>query len=402
MKKRRRIAFNALVNYVAFVLQLGFSLIQLKILTNYMSSAELGLYFFSIGLSLIATSIAIAGFQPVFIRFIPLYEARGEADSVARLLGLAILTYFALGTAFLVGLELIVPQIRLTMAMRAVLLFSFMQLLNFAIQGMRKMIHFALFPIAFSAGFNLSLYLLRHNLTPSLVFFLLAAWAAIIIPMQLKVIGVRPRFDRLKEIFNSIVDFWKYAFANALLYPLILYADRIIIWQLGRPSDVAIFSIAKKFSDVGRRGLHVMTHVAAPEISHEHVMGKRSIAKLYQVAFVILGFLMVIVTVLMGKWLIVTFSSPEYESSYRYLIVLVIGVAVAGYWETEAITAYSMGRMDISLKIWVSWTVLYLGLAYCIGKFMGVMGVAIAYTTASFLVTGAVLIRKRIIRGRPA
>ncbi len=390
-----RLALNTLTTFAGFVVQLLFSLIQLKILTNFIPKNQLGVYYFVSGISLIAANIAIAGFQPVFVRFIPHYEEQKEARKLSALLGIAITSYWLLGGMFLFALELVIKEVRTTFAMRAMLLFGFMQLLNLAIQGRRKMFYFALFPGLFAAGFNASLWTLRHYLNPPMVFLLMALWAALISPFQLKATGIRPSWGKdTTSVFKEIRNFWKYAFANSLLYPIILYADRLVIWMIGTPADVADFSVAKRFSDTIRRGLHVFSHVAAPEISHEHTQGEGRTAQLYRLTYILFGGLMWIVTYLIGRWLINILASAAYVRAYRYLLLLVAGVFVSGFWETEAITAYSKGRMDRSLWIWLSWTVLYISLSIGLGKSAGILGVAIAYLVSAILVTMGVILWK--------
>lgn len=385
---RNRLIVNTIVTYSGFAFQLLLNIIQLKILTNFMPKTQLGTYFYAIGISLTAMAIAMTGFQPIFTRFIPLYEARDERDKIGRLIGLSVATYWLLGGISVILLEKFVPQIGLYRAARAVFIFGFLQLLNFALQGERKMVFFSLFPSVFSLGFSGSLWFLRAYLTPDLTFLLLGFWAAIVIPFQLLAMDVSPSFRGLRSIFKEIVPFWRYAFANAILYPLILYADRVIIWKFGTPASVAEFTVAKKFSDAIRRTLHVLSHVAAPEISYDQAKNRRlHTARLYKMGFIGLGALLTVIVVIWGKPLLALFSSSNYVGAYRYLVLLTLGVLFGGYWETTAITAYSQGKMNISLLIWISWTALYFSIAIVLTMLRGTIGTAIGYMVSSLLVS---------------
>ncbi len=391
----KRIFVNTLINYLSFGVQLIFNILQLKILTNYLGKTELGTYFYAMGISLAATSVAIAGFQPVLTRFIPVYEAENKKVEIQKLFGLAILVYFSLSSIFAVVLEIAVPQVHATSSSRATMLFGLMLLLNFVLQGERKLKFFSLFPATVAAGFTFSLWFLRNSLYPGLIFLLFALWATLVIPFQMLAIGIQPQFRGIKGTVKSIWGFWKFAFGNSLLYPVILYADRVIIWKFADPASVAEFTVAKKFADAVRRTLHVLSHVAAPEMSYDHARKQGNTAKIYRYGFMGLGFLLTLFMIASGKYMLLIFSNSSYINAYRYLVILTVGVFVGGYWETWAITAYSRGQMNLSLLIWASWSLLYFSVASLLTYLWGTTGTAMGYLLVSLAVSSFLLLKSR-------
>ena len=387
----KRIARNTLVTYFGFGIQVLMALFQVKILTNWLSKATLGAYFYAFGLSLFAMGIAMAGSQAVCTRFIPYFEANGRRDDAEGLLGALTAIYFILGVLGIILLETFVPEVKRFGAARAALILGYMQVLSFALQGQRKMVAFAVIPTTFTVVHNLTIFLLRRSLEPQVIFVSMALWATLGIVVEMAVMGLNVSLRKSTSVFGEIFHFWMFSFANGLLYPILMYADRAIMWGFTSPSEVALFSVAKKASEAIRRTLHVLSHVAAPEISYDSVLGDGAVAKIYWKSYILMSLLLAALAIAFGKKIIVILATKAYLPSYKYLVLLVLAVVISSPWESAAIVEYSKGRMNRSFGLWATWSAIYLLLAVVLASKIGGIGVALAYISASALLTAYVL-----------
>jgi O-antigen/teichoic acid export membrane protein len=400
---------NAISLYISLLFTFLLNLVQLKILTLYLSKGEVGLFFAAAGISLIIGSIYQMGFPLVFARYIPKYEAEKRLRDSAVLYWLSIFSFLSFALPTLIIMKFLIiklfhsPIIEiLPLAFSAYLFFFLISISSSYFAGLRKMHFSAIFNILPFIFYNLLLFFLRNVLTVQLAFYSLLISS---IPVFLiSILLIKPPLLFKREIYLEIRNFWSFSILKTFLTPFFHYMDRVFIAAFLPLEALAVYMVARRVDQAIRKVLTIPLNVMAPEVSFYWEKKSDSTAfsdalSFFSKIYVFLGFFSFLLLSYLGKGFILLISTEAYLEAYPYLLVLLGSIIIATLYTPYTLVARSLGRMDLYFYSDLLWVVSYfISFPLFAWKF-GLMGAALTVLFSSSLTMFFVLffIRPKIV-----
>jgi len=386
---------NTLSLYTSLFLTFLLNLIQLKILTFYLSKYDVGLFFAAAGISLIIGSIYQLGFPLVFSRYIPKYEVEGRIKDAKGLYSISIFSFISLALPTFIILKFFIlkffqsPVIKiLPISFLAYLFFFLISTSSSYFTGLRKMHLSAIFNISPFIFYNLLLYLYRDilNVQLAFVFLLVSSVPVFLVSLLL----IKPPLTMKRELYREIKSFWSFSVIKTFLTPFFHYMDRVFIVTFLPMEALALYMVARRVDQAIRKVLTIPINVMAPEVSfHWERAGKTSTfvdaLSLFSKIYLFLGFFFFLLLVYFGRHFILLISTEAYLEAYPYILVLLGGVIIATFYTPYTLVARSLGRIDLYFLSDLVWVISYfLSFPVFVWK-LGLFGAALTVLFSTFI-----------------
>jgi len=197
--------------------------------------------------------------------------------------------------------------------------------------------------------------------------------------------GMKKRFSPRRDMRHSLLRFGGWITVCNMLVPLLISADRFLLGVLVSVGAVGYYTapyemIARAQIIPGNIGVTLFPAFAAMAASDMKAVGrlyaaslKYTLAIMSPIAFFVVLFARNILQVWLGR---------EFAAKGTVVLqVLAIGVLINAIGQMPAHLLDGLGRPDLRAKIFLSYVVLYLGLAWLLISKAGIVGAAFAWTT---------------------
>lgn len=384
---------NTFYLYTALGFSLLLNLIQLKILTLFLSKEDVGLFFAGAGVSLSVYAILGLRFPLIFSRYIPYYEARGEESKIKTLYTLAILPTIILTpliVLFFMGVKKIFPGKVSDVLPVALLSYLFPSLLTLTagyFTGLRKMHISALYSTLHFFPFVFLLYIARGRLTVVMayLFLLLSSLPVFISALFL----VKPSIQNYRTVLSDIKGYLAFTSLSSFITPVFQYGDRILIASFFPLEALGLFMVARRVDQLVRRFMYVPLSAFAPEVSYswEKLVDNTKFVEnfiLFRDAYLFLSVSAFFLLSLLGKPVILLISSSSYLDAYPYLVILLLAIILSALYTPYNLYARSMGEMKLFFLADLTWAIMYFISFPLLAKILKLYGAALSMVSASF------------------
>lgn len=398
-----RVRSNTLAMAGTFVVQAVFVLLQIKILTHWLTPGEFGLFASVFALGVLLGSLADLGFSVVLVRYGAKFDAEGRPTALADLLRLGLALWLAAGLA--IGLLLYLsagplaarigrPGVTaglLCLGFFAALSFSLRAFASAAFQGRRRMMPALGLEISYMVGLTALFLFFREKLSAAAVFWCFLGWSATVGAGGILVF-FREGGGSLRrglKLVPEIRSFWGGSLATAVVAIALENADRLVLAALLPFESVASWHVAARISLFTRKILFVPQQVAKPELAFKWERGaadpvRQDLALFSRLEWV-LGLLLAVPVVLGARAGIVLASDARYLAAEPALVVL------AGALPILCLQAPLTTFLRASGHIWVSvtgesiWLLAFLGAGTALLPRWGLGGFALGQMIAATL-----------------
>lgn len=176
---------------------------------------------------------------------------------------------------------------------------------------------------------------------------------------------------------------------NATLELATTHAATLLVGFVVGPAGAGLFKVAQESSEVLAKPTGLFTQSIYPELAKLSSGGQtQRIWQIVRRTGLMVGAgagAVLIVTALLGKFLLGLVFGSDYVAAYPILLYLIVSgvLAMVGFALSPAM--YAIGRPDIPLKVKGATSVLHLVLTYYLLALMGLVGAGIAAATSAFL-----------------
>jgi len=382
--------------YISFFVGGGFQLLEIKLITSYISPSKVGCIFVLLGGAQICTTVLLLGGNFLLLRYLPKFQAKKEEKKVRKLLTFLLAIYVILGIIGYGVVELFgeelggrvwkykVPGRVISLSYLTGVLFSLTTFIFVAFVAIRK-VEFGVILLLIGIILRVvGIYLFKMVLNEEMVFkiYILALITGVIVGgcILFKKFPITAiDFKIVKEIKN----YWGYSFLLGLLGPLILYLDRVVSSYFLILPLVAIFTIVNKLRVMVCRFIFIPIEALIPEISYrwekgrEEVIGERLffLIKLYSISSIFVAVFILV----NGKEFLKIVSTTHYVQGYGVLVFLMLSVIFRATFTPIVRTMQAIGRIKLYLISDVIWLCSYLFLLVLFVPKFSLVGIGVAH-----------------------
>lgn len=416
---RSRIAENTIFLTVSGAASAAITLVQLAVLSRYLSGDSFGLFVTLRGFSLLLGTAILVGLPQVLVRFLPTHEARNEAGrsigmfflsaAVVTLLGCALCASSGLWERLLPsGVSTLIGSHRLIiwLALSSVTL-ALKMLLYGGFSGLREMRMQMLIEVTSLAIFTAFMIVERVRLDVEMLFA-----AMFVINLAAFVAGI-PVFVRQARrhagagstggtgvVTPNFFSYWTGAVCLSVVALAFTDFDRFVMSSVLPMAAISLFHVASRVDALLKRFLGLPILAAQPEITRVYEEGRwTDIAGrigLFTKGMVAAALFSTALFAVIGRDAIVVLSGHAYADSYRILLILLPTVPLAAISAPLMATMRSLHYMKWAVLCDFLWMAVYFGSFFLLVSTLGVEGMAIAQVLASLVqVSAAVLLARR-------
>jgi len=416
---RSKIAENTLFLTVSGAASVVFTLVQLAILSRYMSGSDFGLFVTLRGFSLLLGTVILLGLPQVLVRFLPTFEARNDpgrtvlvffvSTAVVAVLGVAL--YGASGFLMRLmpsGLRGLVtaPGLVAYLALSSVTL-ALKMLLYGGFTGLREMRMQMLLELVYLALFTAYMIVERERLSVELLFV-----AMFVLNLGVFVAGV-PVFVRQARrlavcanaacegiVVPSLFTYWGGSVCLSIVALAFTDVDRFVMSSVLPMAAISLFHVASRVDVLLKRFLGLPIIAAQPEITRVYEEGRWAdiVGRigLFTKGVVAAALFCTALFAVIGRDVIVMLSGATYADSYRILLILLPTVPIAAVAAPLLATMRSLHFMKWAVLCDFLWMAVYFGTFFLFVSVLGVEGMAVAQVLASLVqMTAAIVLAKR-------
>jgi len=404
-RSRSRFFSNTLALVLQTVVATLLTLVQVKVLSNFLPKDEFGLFVSLRGLSLLISMLAANGIPQVLVRFLPVSEARGDVRSALRTGTVALL----LGTTLVVLLCLLAHVCRrqlfgfADMAIEETTYFWFYVttvgvavklILYGAFNGLRRLSTQTVLEVTSLAAALAWIVAMRNDLSVGLLFRILGvvqvATLALGVPVYYALVrrshgegeegGERPTR-------HTYVEYWLWATGLSLVALAFTDVDRYLLAHVLTLESLALFHIVSRISRLANRLLGVANLSLQPEISRLDAEARRqSIAASTAIFLKFNTVLAVVAAVAIAGFageLISLVASPDYLPASALLVVLALSLPITTMTAPLTTAMKATDRVRDALWTDLAWAGAYVLLIFFLGARYGLIGVGAAQVAAA-------------------
>jgi O-antigen/teichoic acid export membrane protein len=416
---RSKIAENTIFLTASGVASVIFTLVQLSILSRFLSGDDFGLFVTLRGFSLLLGAVILLGLPQVLVRFFPTFEARNEAgkailifflsSAVVAVLGAAL--YFASGfweRLMPAGLRGLIASRELVawLALSSVTL-ALKMLLYGGFNGLREMRLQMLLEIVYLAVFTAYMVVERDRLTVELLFA-----AMFVLNLGVFLAGIPLLVKRSRRgappagaapagiVVPTHFSYWTGSFCLSIVALAFTDVDRFVMSSVLPMAAISLFHVASRVDVLLKRFLGLPVLAAQPEITRVYEEGRwDDIAArigLFTKGLVAGALLCTALFAVIGRDVIVLLSGKTYAASYRILLILLFTVPLAAVSAPLMATMRSLHFIKWAVVCDFLWMAGYFGTFVPFVSAMGVEGMAVSQVLASIVqMAAAILLAKR-------
>lgn len=416
---RSKIAENTLSLTVSGAASVIFTLVQLSILSRYLSGDDFGLFVALRGFSLLLGAVILLGLPQVLVRFFPTFEARSEAgrailifflsSAVVAVLGAAL--YFASGfwqRLMPEGLRELIASRRIVtwLALSSVTL-ALKMLLYGGFNGFREMRLQMLLEILYLAALTGYMVFERDRLTVELLFAAMFVLNLGVFAAGIPLLVKRSRRGTLAAgappdgiIVPNLYSYWAGSFCLSIVALAFSDVDRFVMSSVLPMAAISLFHVASRVDVLIKRFLGLPILAAQPEITRVYEEGRwDDIAGrigLFTKGLVVGALLCTAFFAVIGRDVIIVLSGKTYAASYRILLILLPTVPLAAVSAPLMATMRSLHFMKWAVLCDFLWMAGYFGTFFLFVSVVGVEGMAVSQVLASLIqMTAAILLARR-------
>jgi O-antigen/teichoic acid export membrane protein len=417
-------------NTVALVVQTVaatlLTLLQVKLLANYLSKETFGLFASMRGLSLLLATLAAHGLPQLLVRFIPVHESRRERAAALRLVaGGALLSLAGLAAAVAVTQAFERPVFRFVPpgTLTTGLLFWFYAttlgvmlklVLYGGLNGLRRLASQVMIETLSLLAVLAWLFAARHDLTLASLFRILgvvnlaavAAGYAVLFGGLGKAVGARaptggadgggsgkqtdfsqgetrPNASTYRPEYTSYL-LW--AAGLSLVAIAFSDADRYLLAQILSLELLAAFHVGARVGRLANRLLGVANLAFQPEVTRLDTEGRRTrvaeSTRIFLKFNTILSVWMAAALIVFAREVIVVVASAEYAAAVPLLVLFALSLPLSTM--TAPLTSVMKAVDQVRGALWcdLGWALCYVGLILALASPLGLNGVGIAQVLA--------------------
>jgi O-antigen/teichoic acid export membrane protein len=416
---RSKIAENTIFLTASGVASVLFTLVQLSVLSRFLSENDFGLFVTLRGFSLLLGTVILLGLPQVLVRFFPTFEARRDRGRALAIFFFSSAVVIVLGTGlyFTSGLwERIMPAGLRGLVTSGALLgwlalssatLALKMLLYGGFTGFREMRLQMIFEVVYLAAFTSYMVVVRDRLTVELLFTAMFVLNLVVFAAGIPALVSRSRRSAFGAgaapdgvVVPNLFSYWAGSFCLSIVALAFTDVDRFVMSSVLPMAAISLFHVASRVDVLLKRFLGLPILAAQPEITRVYEEGRwDDIAGriglftkgLVAAALVCTAFFAVI-----GRDVIVLLSGKTYADSYRILLILLPTVPLAAVSAPLMATMRSLHFMKWAVACDFLWMAGYFGTFFLFVRAMGVEGMAVAQVLASIVqMTAAVLLARR-------
>lgn len=397
---------NALALVVQAILGTLLAFIQIKLLSNFLSAEDFGLFASLRGLSLLLSLLAANGLPQLLVRYMPAHEATGDRRRAFRL---GVVSFVVAG-ALLLLLSLLVYFLRneilvfidssaLTGGLAlwfAVATFGvlFRQILYSGLQGLRRMTAQVSIELVSLAAVLACMFHFRETLSITLLFRILGT-----VDMAVLAVGVPLFFRRLARsggerpmALTSRVAYRDYlpsAIGIGLVGTAFTDVDRFLIAQILPLELIALFHVGARITRSTNRLLAVSVLAIQPELTRLLAEAKTGaiepLIRIFLKVNVSVATLVGFAIAVFARDMLLVVASANYVSAVPLLVLLGAGVPLTSATAPLTTVMKATDRVGGALRVDLAWAAAYITLVLLLGNAMGLTGIGLANVVACLL-----------------
>ena len=411
-----RIRTNTLALGTSFFVTAALAFLQVKILTNYLSQASVGVWSAVLASGALLATLSELGLPQVLVRYGAKYDAEGRLARLSRLLTFALKVYFTAMVFVFGALLLVGPSIARLLGAEAVtrwlLILGYFAvasgtlraLNNASFRGLRRMAAIAALEISFSVMVTLGYFLLRNRLSVELALFVFLGASLLVAMVGLSLLSrmlgrVRKEADPevlAAPVFPEVRGFWQGAAAAGVFLIAIEQLDKPLLATLVSFQALAVFHVAARLYLFARRLLYVPFQVMFPEITHKWEGPRRHELRADMELFLKLelglGLMLVVLLAVFARPLLLLVSNARFLGGSRVLWVLAAVIPLLCLHQPLSMFLRAIGRVWFAFIADSTWLVLYLGIGTLLVGRWGLPGFVAGQLVASTVVLTYLLI----------
>lgn len=416
---RSKIAENTLFLTASGAASVVFTLVQLSILSRFLSGSDFGLFVTLRGFSLLLGAAILLGLPQVLVRFFPTFEARNAAGKAIAVFFLSSAAVVALGAAlyYTAGLweRLMPPGLHGLISSRSLLAWLALSSVTLALKmllyggfsGFREMRLQMLLEVAYLAAFTAYMVVARRSLTVELLFAAMFALNLGVFAAGIPLLVRRARSRALPAaaaaegvVVPGFLSYWAGSICLSVVALAFTDVDRFVMSSVLPMTAISLFHVASRVDVLLKRFLGLPILAAQPEITRVYEEGRwGDIAGrigLFTKGLVAAALFCTALFAVIGRDVIVIISGATYAASYRILLILLPTVPLAAVSAPLLATMRSLHFMKWAVLCDFLWMAGYFGTFFLFVSAMGVEGMAVSQVLASIVqMTAAILLARR-------
>jgi O-antigen/teichoic acid export membrane protein len=415
---RSKIAENTIFLTVSGAASVVFTLVQLAILSRYLSGDDFGLFVTLRGFSLLLGTVILLGLPQVLVRFLPTFEARNDSRKTVLIFFISAAVVAVLGAALYLGSEfwmrLMPAALRGLVAAPGLIAFLALSSVTLALKlllyggfnGLREMRMQMLLELVSLALFTVYMIAVRERLSVELLFaamfvFNLGAFVAGIpvFVRQARRLAVCGGAACEGIVVPNLFTYWGGSVCLSIVALAFTDVDRFVMSSVLPMAAISLFHVASRVDVLLKRFLGLPILAAQPEITRVYEEGRwADIAGrigLFTKGLVAAALFSAALFAVVGRDVIVMLSGTKYADSYRILLILLPTVPIGAVAAPLMATMRSLHFIKWAVLCDFLWMVVYFGTFFLFVSVMGVEGMAVAQVLASLVQMAAAIVLAR-------
>ena len=411
---RSRFFSNTVALVVQTIVATLVTLLQVKILSNFLTKETFGLFASLRGFSLLLAMLAANGMPQLLIRFIPQHEARGN-----RLKGLRLGV-----TGLLVTTALVAVLGLATYAWRDAV-FGFAEprvlggwfffwfyattlgvglklILYGGLNGLRRLTTQVSLELVSLVAILVWIAVDRHTLTLERLFMILGvvhlATIAVGVP-GFVLQSIRPAAAGAPDVTDArdglgadsrppgYGGYMMWAAGLSLVALAFTDVDRYVLAQVLSLEVLALFHIGSRVNRLAHRLLAVPNLAFQPEITRLGSEGRNErvveSTKIFMKFNVLVAMVLALALVTFARDIIVIVANENYLDAVTFLIILAVGLPLTTMTAPITTVMKALDQVREALLCDLAWAGVYIALIFALGRPFGLTGVAFAHLLAS-------------------
>lgn len=391
------------------------TLLQVKLLANYLSQETFGLFASMRGLSLLLATLAAHGLPQLLVRFIPVHESRRERSAALRLVvGCSLLSLAGLAIAIAVTQAVERPAFRFVPpgTLTTGLLFWFyvttlgvmLKLVLYGgLNGLRRLASQVMIETLSLLAVLAWLFAARHDLTLASLFRILgvvniatvAAGYAVLFGAKVGAAAptggegrgspgeMRPNVSSCRAEYASYL--W-WAVGLSLVAIAFSDADRYLLAQILSLELLAAFHVGARVGRLANRLLGAANLAFQPEVTRLGAEGRLNrvaeSTRIFLKFNTILSVWMAAALIVFAREVIVVVASAEYGAAVPLLVLFALSLPFSTM--TAPLTSVMKAVDQVRGALWcdLGWALCYIGLIFALASPLGLYGVGAAQVLA--------------------
>jgi O-antigen/teichoic acid export membrane protein len=396
-------------NFVALVVQTVFAtlltLLQVKILSNFLSREAFGLFASLRGFSLLLAMLAANGLPHLLVRYLPVHESAGERSRAVHLSAVCLVV----STAILTLLGLLAYGLRsqlfafvdgqsvsddllvwLALTTLGVVL---KQILYGGLQGLRRMTFQVFIELGSLSAALIWMFIARNDLTLSLLFRILGVVhitsLCVGIPMFFLLVRDSPIQHGTRETQSygpAYRDYLPWAVGISLVATAFTDVDRYLIAQVLPLELLALFHIASRVTRSANRLLASSNTAIQPEVTRLHAEGRGSdaqtLARVFLKVSLAVGMLVAFAVSVFAREIILLIASESYTPAVPLVVLLAACIPLTTATAPLTTVMRATDQVREALRTDLVWALVYIGFILFLGPLLGLIGIGLATLAA--------------------